>query len=28
VVKEIVDEEAKNGWHLEERTISPQKNTF
>ena len=28
VIKEIVDEEAKNGWHLADRTISPQKNTF
>ncbi|MBI5778823.1 MAG: AAA family ATPase [Planctomycetes bacterium] len=28
VVKEIVDEEAKNGWHLADRTTSPQKNTF
>jgi len=28
VIKEIVDEEAKNGWHLSERTTSPQKNTF
>ncbi|MEW6027080.1 MAG: AAA family ATPase [Planctomycetota bacterium] len=27
-VKEIVDEEARNGWHLPEKTILPQRNTF
>lgn len=28
IIKEIVDEEAKNGWHLPERMISAQKSTF
>lgn len=28
VIKEIVDEEARNGWHLAEKAILPQKSSF
>jgi len=28
IMKEIVDEEARNGWHFSERIMSPQRRTF